>query len=129
MTAEVCALALTILAEAAGEPTDGRQGVASVIWDEAHRTHRTMADTATNPRRYSCWRGRTMREMQKYRDLTLGGRKSQAWVESTIFAQQMVDGTFVPNVRATNYARTDLGNLWGLEVVAVIGHHTFYTGG
>ena len=96
MTAEII-IALTIYAEAAGEPLTNKYAVASVIWNRADGDVRKLAKVCKAPKQFSCW-NRGTPSMPK-RD-----RMSQkAWADCLGFASAMICGRFKPSTPATFY--------------------------
>ena len=51
-------IALTLMAEARGETSEGRRAVASVIWHRAHERNQTWEDVCLAPKQFSCWNDR-----------------------------------------------------------------------
>jgi spore germination cell wall hydrolase CwlJ-like protein len=127
MTAEMI-LALTIWAEAQGEPADGKAAVASVIWNraEARRAKERMNDirpcltaVCLAPRQFSCWNSGSL----------FGARPSgEAWAECLLLARAMLGGAFRPSTEADHYHAKSARPYWAaaMPVVAVIGGHVFY---
>jgi N-acetylmuramoyl-L-alanine amidase len=92
-------LALTLYAEAAGEPIENKMAVASVIYNRAHGEPSKMAAVCTAPRQFSCWNNGTPKRPSKV---------DRAWAECLGIASAMLSGNLRPTTTATHYHDTSI---------------------
>jgi N-acetylmuramoyl-L-alanine amidase len=119
MTAELV-IALTIWAEARGEPAVGRVAVASVIFNRAGGRVNRFSDYCRKPRQFSCWNDGGLARIEPFGD---------SWEHSLEIARKMLDGKFVPITKATHYHAASVSPYWVKEFsfVRTIGNHKFYS--
>lgn len=115
--ADIIKLAKTIYHEARGESLEGKEAVASVIWNRGHGDKNKMVKIATNPKQFSCWR----RKCPMGDDLN--------WKQSVQLAVQMARGTFKPTTKADHYyAPAKVEPRWAKgRTGETIGGHKFLT--
>lgn len=118
MTAELV-IALTIWAEARGELPQGREAVASVIYNRAEGRVNRFSDYCRKPRQFSCWNDGALARIQGC---------GPSWEHSLAIARQMLDGSFRPIIQATHYHAAHMTPAWAqsFSFVKQIGAHKFY---
>ena len=116
-------LAATIWDEARGEGFEGRQMVASVIWNRGGGTAEGMVAAVKKPKQFSGWNGGS-RPAVAIRDKT----DDEIWMECKAFAKAMLNGTFKPVTNATHYHSVKVKPEWRLKMkfVKKVGRHYFY---
>jgi len=125
MTNLIVIIALTIFGEAAGEPFDGKQAVASVIWNRAGGDVAKMEAVCKARKQFSCWNNGKTPTVPTDRQSRL------AWRDCVMLADAIADGWFTPWSTATHYyapARVTKPPYWvrSMRLVAIIGGHRFY---
>ena len=123
-------IALTIMGEARGEGEEGMRLVASVIYNRANGNKYAMADIATDPAQFSCWRKEdpSLALMHKYQETV---SDAKAYETAIAIALEMKSGNFNPTTTATHYCRKDC-KVWWRSAMAVVGkhkNHIFYREG
>jgi len=124
MTNLIISIALTIFGESAGEPFEGKQAVASVVWNRAGGDVAKLESVIKAPKQFSCWNnGARPRVPNDYASRV-------AWRDCKTLAEAMVAGRFTPWVTATHYHAASMTKppYWAkdMRLVAIIGGHKFY---
>ena len=116
-------IAATIWDEARGETFEGRQMVASVIWNRGGGTADGMVAAIKKPKQFSGWNGGQRPEVR------IANKTDEAvWKECMAFAKAMLGGTFRPVTAATHYHNDKVKPSWRLNLrfVKKVGRHLFY---
>jgi spore germination cell wall hydrolase CwlJ-like protein len=116
-------VALTLYGEAAGEPNKGKLAVASVIWHRAAGKPSKLVSICKAKKQFSCW--------NKSKPVVRKDQKSQeAWKYCRLVAKDMVEGQFVPTLKASHYHADYVKPKWAykMQLVKVISRHRFYWG-
>jgi len=117
-------VALTLFAEAAGEPIEGKLAVASVIWWRANGDPAQLERVIRAPRQFSCWNRGTPPEPPPDEP------SQRAWRHCKDIATNLAQGNFAPQLFADHYHATTLtpSPTWARQMqhVATIGGHAFY---
>ncbi len=126
-------VALTLMAEAEGEPWAGKVMVAETIVNFAHEKDITLKEACLWKNRYSCWNGE--KRQQKLVNRTADGTliNSQAWKDCIEQAKTVCQGNYQPSSRVTRYfnpkklSEEKVRKLReSLILVAVVANHEFY---
>lgn len=133
-------LALTVDAEARGEPAEGRAGVAWVIKTRAERRRQTIQAICLQKNQFSCWWGddaNSRRLFARAEAVVLGvvpePHADAAWLETASIARRVLAGSLPdPTFGSDHYLttalyRSDKCPAWarGMTIMGTIGHHTF----
>lgn len=123
----VLTLALTIYGEAAGESFEGKQAVASVIWNRAQGVHERLEGVCRAEKQFSCWNNGRVPHVKQ--DIP----SQQAWYECVRLAEAMAHSDrlrvqFRPSTPATHYHNGSVNPKWAKKMKRVnhIGRHYFY---
>lgn len=131
-------LARTLYAEAAGESTEGKKMVATVIWNRAGGDTQKLIRVCFASSQFSCWNGvdRTILKPGVYKitipsDIAIPSVK-RAWDVCQALASEMLKGTFTPLGNYNAYlnpkkADPDALATWGTTMTGqkVVGKHRF----
>ena len=132
-------LALTLYAEARGEPAEGRAAVAWVIKTRAATRQQTIQCVCLQKNQFSCWWGSDSNSQALFARAAamLAGdaavHAEAAWLETRAIARRVLTSELPdPVAGADHYLTTALYRApacpaWakGMTVTATIGHHTF----
>ena len=116
-------LAATLYDEARGESLQGKEAVASVIWNRHKERKKTLKQICLQPYQFSGWNGKTKMPI----DIT-NSKNRKAWEQCWEIAKNMVNGNFTPTINSNHYYNPKLANpKWGKQMkkVKVIGNHRF----
>lgn len=123
-------LAGTLFEEGQGETLKGRKAIASVIYNRAIKRKKSLTDICLQRLQFSCWnKGYLIINLNNSKGFD--PNKEKAWNECLAIAQQMVNGTFKPIIKADHYYNPEKASpRWGktLKNVIIIGHHKFGEG-
>ena len=121
----------TVLLEAAGEPYNGKLGVAFVIANRMKKRRQTAHQVCWAKWQFSCWLDPLERIAQKFANET-----GKTWVESALAAEMaLMNSVIDPTMGATHYLNKAVtiqqaGKLpsWvdQLQWLVTIGNHDFY---
>jgi len=118
-------IALTLMSEARGECSKGRQAVASVIWNRAHERKQSWDDICLAPRQFSYWDSHQPTEAlaKEWQE-----EAPEVFEECMQLAESMVTYEFTPVVDANHFYNPRLASPYckdRLTNVQIIGNHLF----
>jgi len=114
-------IACTLFYEAGGESLQGKQAVASVIYNRAQDNSGDIRKVILKPKQFSCWNIRKTKQRTKL-------PQGRAWNDCQKIAGKIVAGTFKPTISANHYYNPSLCSpSWGkaLRGKVTVGNHTF----
>ena len=121
LTKEQQVIALTLLAEARGEGTEGMEAVAMVIKQRMANRQQTASQVCLAPKQFSCWNGKTSDDLHHL-------WQSPAASDAIEVVRRF--GKLDPAVigHADHYCTVNIQPFWAIVQVpvVVIGNHTFY---
>ena len=121
LTEEQQIIALTLLAEARGEGTEGMQAVAMVIKQRMANRKQTASQVCLAPKQFSCWNGKTSDDLRHL-------WQSPAAPDAIEVVRRF--DKLDPEVigYADHYCTVNIEPFWAIVQVpvVVIGNHTFY---
>jgi spore germination cell wall hydrolase CwlJ-like protein len=121
----ITTVAMTLWGESRSESYAGKSAVASTIWNRANGKAANMKAVCLSRKQYSCWRKRVF--TQALPDL----RKPldrMAWRDCVTLATIMVNGTFLPDIKAKHYHEASITPKWSINMtmLASVDNHIFY---
>lgn len=122
MTNLITVIALTLLAEAGGEPWAGKMAVASVIYQRAGGDPAKMEAVCLAPRQFSCWNAGKAPVVRQ------DAPTRAAMAECTAIAKSLAEGYFRATIDADHYHTLAVNPAWNKNMaeVATIGRHRFF---
>ena len=121
LTKEQQIIALTLLAEARGEGTEGMEAVAMVIKQRMANKKQTASQVCLAPKQFSCWNGKTSDDLHHL-------WQSPAAPDAIEVVRRF--DKLDPEVigYADHYCTVNIEPFWAIVQVpvVVIGNHTFY---
>jgi spore germination cell wall hydrolase CwlJ-like protein len=120
--------AATIMMEAEGEPYAGKVMVAEVAVNQAHVRNKTIAKTCRIPKLFSCWNGKTIRQVSQKIAKWEKQPNNQAWKDCKIIASEICKPGYETATKSTNYYNPAKCNpYWAksMQVCASVGNHLF----
>jgi spore germination cell wall hydrolase CwlJ-like protein len=124
---DVKVVALTLLAEAEGEPYPGKLMVAEVIKNRANKNCRSVREVCLSPMQFSSWNTGTQKRRLVARLKHL--KNSQAWKDCVTLAEQICKQDYKTTTPATHYYNpAKCSPKWAkkMDVVAEVGNHVFF---
>ena len=121
----ITTVSMTIWGEARSESYAGKSAVASTIWNRANGKAENMKAVCLAKAQYSCWRKRVftqaLPDLRKPLDRT-------AWRDCVTLATIMVNGTFLPDIKAKHYHEASITPKWSINMtmLASVDNHVFY---
>jgi spore germination cell wall hydrolase CwlJ-like protein len=118
-------LSLLIWAEARSDGEEGMRAVASVIYHRAGGEVSRYEAVVTKRRQFSAYPACINARPWSAPVLSPDGA---AWFKATLIAQELVNGTFSPTIRATHYHAYSVHPTWSMKMrpAGIIGRHVFY---
>ena len=128
MTNIVFILAITLLAECAGEPWIGKVAVCDVIYNRSKERRQTLVEVVKAYRQFSCWN--STKEMDKLAAAIARGehRNDYAWKDCLTLAKELAAGTWKPKSNSNHYYNPlKASPSWGPKMrdQFTIGNHLF----
>ena len=121
LTTEQQVIALTLLAEARGEGTEGMEAVAMVIKQRMVNRKQTASQVCLAPKQFSCWNGKTSDDLRHL-------WKSPAAPDAIEVVRRFRKLDAASIGHADHYCTVKINPYWskGKTPVAVIGNHKFF---
>ena len=121
LTKEQQVIALTLLAEARGEGTEGMEAVAMVIKQRMVNRKQTASQVCLAPKQFSCWNGKTSDDLRHL-------WKSPAAPDAIEVVRRFGKLDAAAIGHADHYCTVKIKPYWakGKTPVAVIGNHKFF---
>lgn len=125
MIPEMTIVAMTLFAECAGEPLEGKMAVMSAIANRASQK-KSLRDVCLSPYQFSCWNGHRGKHsmLKKY---YAGKFTGSAWEDCKRVVEMWADGT-LPKTKYTHYYNPKLCKpTWAgkMKNTKRIGRHLF----
>lgn len=121
LTKEQQIIALTLLAEARGEGTEGMEAVAMVIKQRMANRKQTASQVCLAPKQFSCWNGKTSDDLQH-----LWQSPAAPDAIKVVRRFDKLDPAVIGY--ADHYCTVNIKPFWAIVQVpvVVVGNHTFY---
>lgn len=121
LTKEQQIIALTLLAEARGEGTEGMEAVAMVIKQRMANRKQTASQVCLAPKQFSCWNGKTSDDLHHL-------WQSPAAPDAIEVVRRFDELDPAVIGYADHYCTVNIEPFWAIVQVpvVVIGNHTFY---
>ena len=121
----VTTVAMTLWGEGANQSYAGKYAIASTIFNRANGKPANLKAVCLSRKQYSCWRKRVF--TQALPDLRKPLDRS-AWRDCVTLATIMVNGTFLPDIKAKHYHEASITPKWSINMtmLASVDSHVFY---
>ena len=128
MTNQAFILAITLLAECAGEPWAGKVAGCDVIYNRSKERKQTLVEVVKARKQFSCWNNPA--KMDKLAASIAQGehRNDQAWKDCLILAGKLACGSWRPRSNSNHYYNPSKASpSWGPKMrdQYTIGNHLF----
>jgi N-acetylmuramoyl-L-alanine amidase len=127
MISEIMIVALTLHAEAAGEPHAGKIMVAEVISNRAKDRRQPLKFVCLSKNQFSCWNGDKGKKLRRSLK-SLEKQNSLAWQDCKNIAKEICNPNYKPVSTAQYYYNPSLCSPpWArsMQIVASVGQHLF----